>query len=114
MGISVIALIWVNNWPQATSAFRLAPMAPYLVLVTILNGRVHRNTKLGLYNMVSLQSNDPKSQPHAAAYVMLPGNSHSAAEPVPTTVGNVDGYRSDYSTTRTRGSVSKTLDFGMV
>ena len=117
MGISVIASIWVNYWPyhQPTSAFLIAPMAPYLVLVIILNGRVHRNTKLGLYNTVSLQSNDRKSQLHAAAYSMLPGNSHSAASTIPIVVTHVDsdGYRGDYSTTRSRGSVNS-LDFGMV
>ena len=85
-------------------------MAPNLVLLTILNGRVHRNTKLGLYNMVSLQSSDPKSQPHVAAYNILPGNSHPAVMSIPMTVASVDGSRSDYSTTRSRGS----LDFGMV
>jgi hypothetical protein len=86
-------------------------MAPYLVLVTILNGRVHRNTKLGLYNMVS---NDPKSQPHAAAYNMVPGNSHpGGAKPVSMAVTSVDGY-SAYSTTKPRGSRTNSLDFGMV
>ena len=110
MVISVISLIWVNNWPQATSAFRLSPMAPYFVLVTILNGRVHRNTKLGLYNKVSMQSNDPKSQPHAAAYIMVPGNSQPTAESIPIASSNADEYRSDLSKTRSGGS----LDFGMV
>jgi len=114
MLISIIALIWVNSWPdnQPASAFRIASMAPYLALVTILNGRVYRNTKLGLYNSVSRQSIDPKSQRHAA-YSMLSGSSHSAAEPIPIAVTNVDGYRSDYSTARSRNSVNS-LDFGMV
>ena len=114
MGITVFTLIWINNWPQATSAFRLAPMAPNLVLLTILNGRVHRNTKLGLYNMVSLQSNDRKSQPHAAAYIKISGNSLPVVTPVPMAVTSADGYyRSDYSTTRSRSSINS-LDFGMV
>jgi len=113
LGVTVITLTWISSWTQATSAFRLAPMAPNLVLMTILNGRVHRNTKLGLYNMVSLQSNDRKSQPHAAAYMKVSGNSFPAAEPIPIAVANAEGYRSDYSTTRSRGSVSS-LDFGMV
>ena len=108
MGVTIFTLIWISNWPQATSAFRLAPMAPNLVLLTILNGRVHRNTKLGLYNMVSLQSSDRKSQPHAA-YNVLPGNSRSSVTPVPMAVNSVDGSRGDYPKTRSRGS----LDFGM-
>ena len=64
--------------------------------------------------MVSLQSNDRKSQPHAAAYIKLSGNSlPAAAEPIPIAVTNADGYSSDHSTTRSRGSVNF-LDFGMV
>ena len=123
MGVSVIALIWVNNWPdQLAPAFRIAPMAPYFALVTILNGRVHRNTKLGLYNTASLQSNVPKSQPNVAAYIMLPvtqttSSVHPATIP-PIEVTHVDdsdasGYRNDCSTTRSRASI-KSLDFGMV
>ena len=110
MVVIIFTLIWVNSWPQATAAFRLAPMPPNLILLTILNGRVHRNTKLGRYNKVSLQSNDPKSQPHAPAYNMLPGNSYPSA-PVSTAVTSVDGNRSsEYSTRKSRAS----LDFGMV
>ena len=123
MVISIVALVWVSDWPnnQTASAFRIAPMAPYLVLVTILNGRVHRNTKLGLYNKVSLESSDPKSIPNPAAYSMLPsGNSHSIVKPIQIAVTQshvADTYtasgRSDYPTTRSRGSVNS-LDFGMV
>ena len=109
MIIIIFTLIWVNSWPQATSTFRLTPMAPNLVLVTILNGRVHRNTKLGLYNKV--QSNDPKSQPHTTpAYNMLPGNSYPSSAPVSMAITSVDGNRSEYSTRKSRAS----LDFGMV
>jgi hypothetical protein len=116
--VSVIALILAENWHdyQPSPFGMTAAMAPYLALVTILTGRVHRNTKLGLYNMVSLQSNDRKSQPHAAAYIMLPpGNSLPAAKPIPIAVSesNVDEYRSDYSTRRSRGSVNS-LDFGAI
>jgi len=100
-GISVIALIWSYIWPNhLPSPLNIAAMAPYFVLVTILTGRVHRNTKLGLYNMDSRQSNDPKTQ----SFIMFAGS------PV---VSNVDDYRSDYSTTRRRGSVNS-LDFGLV
>ena len=126
--MSIIALIWVNAWSDQTdAAFRIAPMAPYLVIMTILNGRVHRNTKLGLYNVVSLQSNDRKSQPHAAvAYNMLPRSSQSAVKPIiPKAVTHIESSAhidssaqidsSDYSTTRSRGSVTSiSLDFGMV
>ena len=58
--------------------------------------------------MVSSQSNDPKSQPHAAAYNVLPRDSHSAAKIPMVVVTSVDDSRSDYST-RSRGC----LDFGM-
>jgi hypothetical protein len=106
-GISVIALIWVNIGPDYhPSPLKIAAMAPYFVLVTILTGRVHRNTKLGLYNMVSQQW---KSLPQVTSY-MLPGNTHPAAKPIPIVVSNVDDHRSDYSMTRWRGS----LDFGFV
>ena len=86
-------------------------MAPYLALVTILTGRVHRNTKLGLYDMVP-QTFDLKSQPRFATYSVLPAASPS---PVPITFFNPDDeYRSDFSTTtrRSRGSINY-LDFGM-
>jgi hypothetical protein len=107
--VSVIALIWANKWPDyQSSPFGIAPMAPYLALVTILTGRVYRNTKLGLYDMVP-QSFDLKSQPQFASYSVLPAASPS---PIPITFSNVDGYRSDYSPTRSRGSVNY-LDFGM-
>ena len=85
MWISIIALIWVYRQP--TSAFGIAPMAPYLALVTILTSRVHRNTKLGLYHTDSLQSNDPKSQPHSATYSMLRGK---AAKPISIAVTDVE------------------------
>ena len=115
MVVSIITLIWVDIWPhhQSTSAFRIAPMGPYLVLVTILTSRVHRNTKLGLYNTASQHSSDPKSQPHAAAHSW---NSQPSAKSFPITVTNFDGsYSTDYSTTvtKSRGSVNS-LDFGMV
>ena len=112
-GISVIALIWVKWLDYQPSPFGITPMAPYLVLVTILTGRVHRNTKLGLYNMDSQQSNDPKSQPHTVAYSTLLRNSHPAAKPIQRVDTDIDVYslRSDYSTTSTRGH---SLDFGMV
>ena len=60
-----------------------------------------------------MQSNDRKSQSQAAAYIKLSGNSLPAAEPIPIAITNTDGYRSDYSATRSRGSVNS-LDFGMV
>jgi len=104
LGMTIFTLSWINNWPQATSAFRLAPMAPNVVLLAILNGRVHRNTKLGLY---ASQSNDPKSQPH----VVLPGNYRSSMKPVPMAVTSVDGSRSDHSATKSESRGS--LDFGM-
>ena len=55
-------------------------------------------------------SNDQKSQPHAAAYNMVPGNSHPGAKPVSMAVTSEDGY---FSTTKLRGS-GNSLDFGMV
>ena len=113
-GISVIALIWVNIWPDHhPSTLNIAAMAPYFVLVTILTGRVHRNTKLGLYNTVSQQSTDLKTQPQAMSCLIFAGNSHAAANTMPIAVSNVDDYRSDHSMTRWRGSVNS-LDFGMV
>ena len=129
--VSIIALVWAEIWPdyQPTSAIpgRIAAMAPYLVLVTILTGRVHRNTKLGVYNTASQQSNDPKSHqlldPNvtgSAATHTSSWNSHSSVRPLPALpfpVTDFDAssvYHTDFSTTksRRRGSVNS-LDFGM-
>jgi len=112
-GVSVVALIWANKWHDyQPSPFGIAPMAPYLVLVTILTGRVYRNTKLGLYDMVP-QSIDLKTQAQGqgVAYSMLSGNSLPAS-PTPIAFSHADEYRSDYSTRRSRGSVNY-QDFGM-
>ena len=119
-GISVIALIWVNNlnwFDHQPSPFGITPIAPYFVLVAILTSRVHRNTKLGLYNMVSVESIDMKFQPQTAARSTFLRNSHPVSTPTitPIAFSNVDGdsLRSGCSTTRSRGSVNF-LDFGMV
>ena len=135
MVVSIITLIWVEIWP--TSAIQIAAMAPYFVLVSILTSRVHRNTKLGLYNTASLPAqstgSDPKSRPllephptgSGAAHTSSWNSHHPRASvrplpplPFPTTaVTSFDApslSNTDYSTTRSRlRSSINSLDFGM-
>ena len=131
--VSIIAFIWAEIWHdyQPTPAIpgRIVAMAPYLVLVTIFTGRVHRNTKLGLYNTASLHSNDPKShpllEPHltgSAATHTSSWNSHSSVRPLPAVpfpmaVTDFDAssmYQTGFSTTQSRLRYSvNSLDFGM-
>ena len=113
-GGAVASLAWLYGWMEIpTSSFRIALVPPYLILMNILTGRVHRNTKLGLYSNVNLEtlprSNDLdlKSQTHATINEY---NSHfsRAVMPIQIAITQVD-----YSEMKSRGSVD-VLDFGMV
>ena len=104
MGISTTALAWLYGWQDhPTSSFRIALVPPYVILVHILICRVHRNTKLGLYKQVPVQSNNVSSQ----------RSPHYGLKPVQIAVTHVVEYP-DSDSPATSQSVECYLDFGMV
>ena len=116
MGIAVTTIVWFHVWMemQPDTSFRLVLVTPYVALVNILICRVFRNTKLGLYSKVPVQSNDSKSQ----QIDMVPWSSRTDVEsdavlPIQIAVTQVVEYKRDYPpvTGRKRGDY---LDFGML
>lgn len=128
MAIIATTLGWCYIWMeiQPSTAFRLALVPPCLVLENILICRVFRNTKLGIYSKVPVQSNDPRSRTHAS---MISCNStgretinayshRDSVTPIEIAVSQVVDYESEdppLTLTRSNHSVdSSVLDFGMV
>jgi len=116
MGIAVTTIVWFHVWMeiQPDTSFRLVLVTPYVALVNILICRVFRNTKLGLYSKVPVQSNDSKSQ----QIDMVPWSSRTDVEsdavlPIQIEVSQVVEYKRDYPpvTGRKHGDY---LDFGML
>lgn len=126
MAIIATTLGWCYVWMeiQPSTAFRLALVPPCLVLENILICRVFRNTKLGIYSKVPVQSDDPRSRTHASMISFnsrretINAHSHrdSVTTPIEIAVSQVVDYESgDPPLTRSNQSVdSSVLDFGMV
>jgi len=123
MGIAITTIAWFCIWQdiEPTSAFRIGLASLYVVLVNIMICRVFRNTKLGLYNRVSLPpSYDSKSQAHSTPLNgPISWNSrHEATDtatvPIQISVNQVVEYKNDYPPMITAKRPVDFLDFGMV
>ena len=126
MGISVIKTVWFYAWIDTLSGFRLVLVAPYAALVNILICRVFRNTKLGLYNKVPVQSNgksDLEMQTGPTGIVRWNSehnDNHDATDadsetvmPIQIAVSKVVEQKTDYPPL-TSSKHGKYLDFGML
>lgn len=118
MGTAVVTLVWFFVWLgiEPSSAFRVALTPPYVVVTNILICRVFRNTNLGLYGKVSVQSNDFMSETYTAPNSSISWNSRREATdvtvtPIQISVNQVVESKTDYPPLK---RPAEYLDFGMV